>query len=391
MSHSLRISGLQGKIVDDRASIVGHSRAETVAGIDADHRGIARFENRDDQGYQVVWGAPQDYIGAVLKSIKTAETMMLWKWKHEKNALDLFYYQSALSAEIEWRNRAALLVNGFYEAFQAWQSALRSSFLFVLGRPGCGKSVLAKYLYSQMLVEASKSQCVASYLFDGQEDEIGRSMEGLIRSLLSEVIEKKLTLINRTPISQEYKILKDTQQTSLVEWPLTALKNLFRSLGDAEDTEYLFIVDALDEAKPEDISDISQLLEGLLSVDNKATFKIILTARPATFVQESFAKSYPRIWLESKDSSHVQKDIKTYITNKVTQYFRGDPKARPLAERLHACSNGIFIWVDLVLRMLAEERKHGTPFSDLVKELDNRKDETFDELCCNGFFAQNGH
>ncbi|CEJ57105.1 hypothetical protein PMG11_05812 [Penicillium brasilianum] len=285
--HGGRISGLQGKIVDDRASIVGHARAETVAGIDADHRGIARFENRDDQGYQVVWGALQDYIGAVLKSIKTAETMI-------SDALEMEARESAQSLRLpkrfERRDRVAepcrLTCEWIWqhEAFQAWQSASRSSFLFISGRPGCGKSVLAKYLYSQMLVEASKSQCVASYLFDGQEDEIGRSMEGLIRSLLSEVIEKKLTLINRIPISQEYKMLKDTQQTSLVEWPLTALKNLFRSLGDAEDTEFLFIVDALDEAKPEDIFDISQLLEGLLSVDNKATFKIILTARPATFV-----------------------------------------------------------------------------------------------------------
>jgi hypothetical protein len=39
-------------------------------GIDADHRGISKFESREDNGYQAVWGALQDYISAISESTK---------------------------------------------------------------------------------------------------------------------------------------------------------------------------------------------------------------------------------------------------------------------------------------------------------------------------------
>lgn len=55
------------------ASIVGHARAETVVGIDADHRGMCKFENREDTGYQMVLGAIEDYVVEIVRKLNVSQ------------------------------------------------------------------------------------------------------------------------------------------------------------------------------------------------------------------------------------------------------------------------------------------------------------------------------
>jgi hypothetical protein len=66
----------RNQIVEDRDSIVGHS-TETVVGIDADHRGMCKFESRENGGYQMVLGAIEDYVKEAKMQPGFAEGSML--------------------------------------------------------------------------------------------------------------------------------------------------------------------------------------------------------------------------------------------------------------------------------------------------------------------------
>jgi len=59
--------------VEYDASIVGHARAETVVGIDADHRGMCKFKNDKNSGYRMVLGAIQDYVMEIVKKLNAAQ------------------------------------------------------------------------------------------------------------------------------------------------------------------------------------------------------------------------------------------------------------------------------------------------------------------------------
>jgi ankyrin repeat protein len=256
-----------------------------------------------------------------------------------------------------------------HKEFQSWISAPCSRFLFVSGKPGCGKSVLAKQIYTRVLAEKSSLKYVACYFSNGYGNGLERGMAGILRSLLSEVIRQNPALTSEPSIVQEYEILKESRGDPFMHWSSGTFKRIFRSLGNIGKHEFFFLVDALDEAEPEEVSEISRFLEELVVSDTKSSFKILLTARPQAFLQEFPHAKYPRIWLESSDSEFVQKDIQTYITEKVNYYWKTEKFSASLIEKLYERSNGIFLWVELVLVILAEERKQGTPISDLLKLL----------------------
>jgi len=98
-------------------------------------------------------------------------------------------------------------------------------------------------------------------------------------------------------------------------------------------------------------------------------FKIFLTSRPLTFQQKFSDSPYPRISLEElPDSQHVEKDIEGYISNKATSELRRyDDNLGPIIGKIEDRSNGVFLWVDLVMKRLIEERDYGLMIPQLEK------------------------
>jgi Ankyrin repeats (3 copies)/NACHT domain len=252
-------------------------------------------------------------------------------------------------------------------------SAGSSGILLVSGKPGCGKSVLAKYVQTRLSTdpEVGYPRQIAYFFFNGRGKEIEQITSGMIRALLYQIFRHRPSLIHELPLMKNYDELKKSGEAN-VEWPLPILWNLILSLRNISDsTVFYFIIDSLDEAKTGDTTTkVVDLLEKLASWNGSRKFKIFLTSRPPTLLQKFDHSPYPRIWLEKPpDSQYVNEDVETYISNQVTLYLKesyGD-SLEPVIEKLRDRSNGVFLWVDLVMKRLKEEGGFGTVVSQLVK------------------------
>lgn len=275
-----------------------------------------------------------------------------------------------------------------HEKFRRWMSADQSGILLVSGKPGCGKSVLAKHIETWLLKnrDVGDRYQVAAFFFNGRGEKIEQTASGMIRALLYQIIDGRRALFGQIPIMKEYHAWRQKGKVGGVEWPLSTLHALFLSLQDIKDNFIFYlIIDSLDEAEAhidskDSVSGVVQFLQELVSPNSTCKFKIFLTSRPPTILQKFRNSLHPRIALESTDSQYIEKDVDTYISNQVISYLEdhiGNPEA--IIKILRERSNGIFLWVDLVMKRVKMEIEYGGGNTTLLEELNNMS-EGMEEL-----------
>jgi ankyrin repeat protein len=212
-------------------------------------------------------------------------------------------------------------------------------------------------------------------------------MSGMIRALLYQILNRRPSLVHEISLMRTYETLKENknQNSSNIEWPLDVLRNVFLSLRDTRDSSVFYLViDSLDESryKPLDAfqteagavntaSDVIDLLVEVVSHSRK--FKVFLTSRPETFSKQSHRLPFPRISLESiEDGKYVLEDIKSHASSQVSKYLPGyGREVEMLIEKLTDRSEGVFLWVSLVIARLKDKYQRGEANpSNLVEFID---------------------
>src|SRR5262249_17793408 len=158
-----------------------------------------------------------------------------------------------------------------------------SEILLVSGKPGCGKSVLAKYVQTRLATDPEIGYPQpASFFFNGRGKEIEQITSGMIRALLCQIFRHRPSLIHQLPLMKHYEELKKNEKNTNVEWSPHILRSLLLSLRDTNDrSTFYLIIDSLDEAKAGDTApEVVDLLEQLASWNGSCKFKIFLTSRP---------------------------------------------------------------------------------------------------------------
>jgi predicted AAA+ superfamily ATPase len=118
----------------------------------------------------------------------------------------------------------------------------KSQFLWITGDPGCGKTVLSKFLLQG--IENRHDASVAYFFFDEKYDN-QNSADSCLRALLHQLIE-----LDPKGITHAMKFF-DSQAKKMVESLDTLWQILSAILGDQkEDTESIYLViDDLDECE----------------------------------------------------------------------------------------------------------------------------------------------
>ena len=294
----------------------------------------------------------------------------------EKKCLQLFRLQTSNEDEsYEWyKGRVEDQIEGTCQwfldqkHFSQWMNQ-DSGLLLVSADPGCGKSVLAKYLIDSILPQRTSST-ICYFFF---KDQVQSSLRQALCAMIHQLFSFKPRLIRHA--MPKYS----TNGPNLVTVTKVLWDVLHDAANDPDTGPVIFVIDALDECNESDFKELARMLRTQLNGTKNSPYKIryLLTSRPyepitTEFVSltsrasiptatefGSFANDFPYIHIPGeKESDRIGQEINCVIKYRVNQLSgeRGLNKevTNHLEQKLLAIPHRTYIWVYLVFDYLKQ-------------------------------------
>jgi hypothetical protein len=176
-----------------------------------------------------------------------------------------------------------------HDVFQNWKESQMSSLLWVSADPGCGKSVLAKYLVDHVLPSTNKRTTCYFFFKDDFADQ--KSATNALCAILRQLFLAKPQLL-RDSILEKF----DTDGDKFTQSFHDLWNTLISVAADQHAGEIVCILDALDECQDRDRS---QLIQAVRKPDftesNKSSLKFLLTSRPYDHIRREFREGEDRL------------------------------------------------------------------------------------------------
>lgn len=250
------------------------------------------------------------------------------------------------------------------------------SLYWITGKAGSGKSTLMKYLFNNgrtmdhlKIWASGKHLVVVAFFFWNSGTDIQSSQDGLLRSLLFQVLVKSTKLIPRLfPERWEvYSLFSD----DISPWSRQELRKAFRLLAHdgALDTKYCLLIDGLDEFDGEH----SNLIDFLKDIVTSTHLKICVSSRPWVVFEDAF-NHQPNLMLQDLTYPDITNFINSAFSNHAgfTELKMREPQyASDLLEAIAQKAAGVFLWVHLVVQSLLAGLLNSDRVSDLQRRLDS--------------------
>ncbi|KAK4869494.1 hypothetical protein LT330_005876 [Penicillium expansum] len=309
--------------------------------------------------------------------------------EHRQRLLHSFKFEQMDSRKTtikqEQKKTCRWLLN--HPCYEAWLDPARLTqnhgFLWISGKPGAGKSTIMKFAYSSMKGKARHKHAItASFFFNARGDGLEKSISGMYRSLLVQLLEGYTDL---QIVLDDSDLLPRSQNDCPC---LNVLKQLFAnavcSLGQRSFTCF---VDALDECDEQQVVDMVQYFEDLAeqSTAKGVPFRTCFSSRhyPYIVIQRGI-----RLTLEDQ-SGHAE-DLTTYVTSRLI--IKEPTLIEELQPLILSKAAGVFMWVVLVVDILNKEYRRGgmalrmrlaeipSDLSELFKDILRRDNENTEAL-----------
>ncbi|KAF5024639.1 hypothetical protein F66182_3261 [Fusarium sp. NRRL 66182] len=241
-------------------------------------------------------------------------------------------------------------------------------FLWIKGKPGAGKSTIMNFAHKQESVD--KSHTVISFFFNARGDDLERSVIGMYRALLFQLLHAIPSLLKVfDSLEHEDKLAKlwddVKKQKGDAQWDLEVLQSLLRSaVEDLGQGSLTCFIDALDECAEDEVEEMVEYFEhlGACAVSNKTRLRICFSSRHYPHIDIQHGR---KLVLELQQG-HEQ-DIAAYIQNKLK--VGKNKTSDEIRSKMQKKAGGIFMWVVLVVSILNTEYKNGRIFA-VKKRLD---------------------
>ncbi|KAI9045141.1 uncharacterized protein KD926_009555 [Aspergillus affinis] len=256
------------------------------------------------------------------------------------------------------------------QLFRAWTDQ-ENPVLWVSGNPGSGKSFLSENIIS-FLQEmhpqgvSHPSRTSIGYFFFKDSNPETRSFHRALRDLAYQIYQND-------PLYQRY-IQQNCHSPQDVKTIQSAWRTLFINYfadTTAGDSSVFLVFDGVDEAFQEDRQTFLGLLSDLRRADpHNMRIQIVLVGRPEIFddLAEALDVSLPTIHVDwRKNSSDIAHYVETSIRK--SRVLSRAPKALrdEIEETLTQNAQGMFIWVDLMLRELSKKTRASAIRDQLTK------------------------
>ncbi|KAL4879221.1 tetratricopeptide repeat domain protein [Aspergillus karnatakaensis] len=233
--------------------------------------------------------------------------------------------------------------------------------LWVTGTPGAGKTHLAsnviQYLRDRFPQNVQHPSHVAvAYFFFKDDDLRTRSLHQALCDISFKIAQNDLVyskhIVSSVDSRDEIATISSLWQKLYVEFFID---------NDTLDTTVYLVLDALDEAFPEDRLELCELL---CDLQQGGRLQFLILGRPHISAEvEELVESLaaPTIYVSALNNSD---DIVRYIQARISKSAslrRASPQLRSeIVHTLAINAQGMFIWVDLMLRQLLRTRDEGS-------------------------------
>ncbi|KAI0163508.1 hypothetical protein BJ166DRAFT_295322 [Pestalotiopsis sp. NC0098] len=243
---------------------------------------------------------------------------------------------------------------------------------WISGKPGSGKSTLMKFIAdspitSELLGKWAQSSkvIIASYYFWLSGTEMQKSYQDLLQTLLYDIFRQSPNLIQKTCTDRW------TNQNPANEWSISELRHALQAISrSTSDLKFCFFIDGMDEynGNHEDQMQLCQIFKDLAESRNT---KLCLSSRPWNVFEEAFGDGFPKLYVQDLTCN----DIQTYVQRRLQEHARWKTVSEKhshgqwLVSEITAKSNGVFLWVYLVVKLLREGLTNRDDMFDLRRRL----------------------
>jgi hypothetical protein len=258
------------------------------------------------------------------------------------------YYKAELPSPVEgtciWLVEDAI--------FLSWLNQKTSSLLWIVGHPGCGKSMLSAYMVDYL---QNNSHIPATVCYFFIVDNIANQNNGvcILRSFIAQFLRQRPDLINHAR-----KFVKRQQLDRL--GPMWEL--FIALISDSSAGVTILIIDALDECDEKSRNQLLPLIGHIFDKRRldprleKAKLKLVMTSRREPSLELGLS-SLPMMRLELENHKAIRQAIALYIHEKVTEIMRiiGYTKetATSIEKQLQGKAENTYLWVRLVFEQMA--------------------------------------
>ena len=249
---------------------------------------------------------------------------------------------------------------------------------WIQGKPGSGKSTLMNYLSKVdqvpwLLNAHSGSQwTVIRFFFDaGSGTNIGNSFEGLLRSLILQMLEQEPDLESDLRQFRNKSYLPG--ETSISRWDDASLNEAFRCGLAKSSKRFCILIDGLDEYRGE----ICVLLMFFLNIAKRegleARHKVCLASRPEKTLAPSLEK-YPGFRLQDHNTVAIAKYVSSMMESAIP--WNEEQGLREFSYNVADKAEGVFLWARFAVSEIIQASCGG----DSLKELNDRLEQIPPEM-----------
>jgi hypothetical protein len=318
-------------------------------------------------------GAAMDHLLKRDREIQLQEEQR----RKEKRRLALLNWLSSLSFRAAYDQRCDEHLDGTgswlltSESYKNWKSSDESELLWVRGKPGSGKSVLAAVIITDLKLEV-EPETALGYAFCRRADESFQDPTKIFGALAKQVSEHKSAIDPVLEMEGRTSHLATSPSQSVIRLVMASAMKQFKRT--------FLVVDALDECKDND-----QLAKDLLYlVENKglAPVKVIVFSRQEYNLEKCF-RPYKHI---EPDLGANEEDLKAYIYSLFPN--PDDPSKKKVNAEIRAeCiakADGMFLWVKLLAKNLGgplRSKEKLKKIKEIPPGLDSMYDHILKDIC----------
>lgn len=267
-----------------------------------------------------------------------------------------------------------------HKLFLEWQESKSSRMLWVSADPGCGKSVLAKYLVNSILSTTDFRTVCYFFFKDDFEDQ--RNAVSALCCILRQLFLKKRTLLS-DEILDKFDIYGEMFLSSFNEvWD-----TLINVAEDKDAGEIICLLDAIDECENQGRSQLAQKLCQLYATKRNLNLKFLVTSRPYSGIRRGFQplkiQGLPMIHLSGENDVELEtisREIDVFIRARIqdigTRLMLLQHEQDLLLEKLLCVPNRTYLWVHLTLDLIESDIDID---KSRIRELTSRLPKTVDE------------